>query len=51
MKDRWQKSLETAVETYNTELPWQRGSMRAMMVEARRRQHETAKARRISAAA
>ena len=38
MKSRWQKSLEAAVEAYDTPMPWARGDIRQAMIS--RRKHE-----------
>jgi hypothetical protein len=35
MKSRWQKSLEAAVEAYDTPMPWARGEMRKAMITRR----------------
>ncbi|SFS03824.1 hypothetical protein SAMN05444714_0608 [Yoonia litorea] len=35
MKSRWQKSLEAAVATYDTQLPWTRGNARKEMTARR----------------
>lgn len=37
MKSRWQKSLEAAVDAYDTPMPWARGDVRNAMI-ARRQQ-------------
>lgn len=35
MKSRWQKSLEAAVEAYDTPMPWERGEKREAMIARR----------------
>jgi hypothetical protein len=35
MKSRWQKSLEATVATYDTPMPWARGSLREAMIARR----------------
>lgn len=35
MKSRWQKSLEAAVEAYDTPMPWSRGDIRNAMIARR----------------
>ncbi len=35
MKSRWQKSLEAAVATYDTRMPWTRGQTRQEMITRR----------------
>ena len=35
MKSRWQKSLEAAVATYDTRMPWSRGEARKEMITRR----------------
>lgn len=35
MKSRWQKSLEAAVATYDTPMPWARGDIRKAMIARR----------------
>lgn len=35
MKSRWQKSLEAAVATYDTPMPWARGDVRNAMIARR----------------
>ena len=36
MKSRWQKSLEAAVEAYDTPMPWARGATRNAMIWRRK---------------
>lgn len=40
MKSRWQKSLEAAVATYDTPLPWARGEIRQAMIARRQARAE-----------
>lgn len=35
MKDRWHKSLETAVAACDTPMPWERGAVRQSMIARR----------------
>lgn len=46
MKDRWQKSLEAAVEAYDTPMPWKRGEAREEMIARRKRKMEELSKRR-----
>ena len=36
MNDRWQKSLEAAVEAYDIPLPWQRSTQRQALIARRK---------------
>ena len=36
MKDRWQQSLQAAVEAYDTPMPWERGTQRQAMIARRK---------------
>ncbi|WP_439156283.1 hypothetical protein [Yoonia sp.] len=42
MKDRWQKSLETAVAACDTPMPWERGAARQSMIARRQSAREEA---------
>ncbi len=50
MKSRWQKSLEAAVEAYDTPMPWARGDLRKAMIARRElKANSTVQPRRVIA--